>query len=147
MLSIARNGIITVNRGDDFSIPLFINQGTEMRPIRFELKEDDKVYLGIFSAGRNYLLDENDTKFFIEDGVTYIGIPEINKYFENAIIRKTFTHEDLNENGDVVLEFTHEDTRFLLPGNYFYQIRAEIKKDDKTLINTIVKKTSFIVLE
>ena len=146
MLTIANNGIITVNRGDDFSVPLFINRGTELAPVRYVLSTDDEVYLGIFSAGANYLLDTDGTKFFIEDEITYLGIPEIDTYFENAVVRKTFTKDDLNENGDVILKFAHVDTRFLLPGNYYYQIRAKITKDGEEYINTVVRKTAFIVL-
>lgn len=146
MLTISNNGIITVNRGDDFSVPLFINRGTELAPVRYVLKDDDEIYLGIFSAGADYLLDTDGTKFFIEDEITYLGIPEIDTYFENAVVRKTFTKDDLNENGDVILKFAHVDTRFLLPGNYYYQIRAKITKDDEEYINTVVRKTAFIVL-
>lgn len=146
MLTISNNGIITVNRGDDFSVPLFINRGTELAPVRYVLKDDDEIYLGIFSAGADYLLDTDGTKFFIEDEITYLGIPEIDTYFENAVVRKTFTKDNLNENGDVILKFAHVDTRFLLPGNYYYQIRAKITKDDEEYINTVVRKTAFIVL-
>lgn len=146
MLTISNNGIITVNRGDDFSVPLFINRGTELAPVRCVLKDDDEIYLGIFSAGADYLLDTDGTKFFIEDEITYLGIPEIDTYFENAVVRKTFTKDDLNENGDVILKFAHVDTRFLLPGNYYYQIRAKITKDGEEYINTVVRKTAFIVL-
>ena len=73
-----------------------------------------------------------------------MGIPESNLAFENALVRKTFTHEDLNENGDIVIRFI--DTKFLQPGNYYYQIKAKIIKDGEELINTIVKKTSFVLL-
>lgn len=146
MLTISNNGIITVNRGDDFSVPLFINRGTELAPVRYVLKDDDEIYLGIFSAGADYLLDTDGTKFFVEDEITYLGIPEIDTYFENAVVRKTFTKDNLNENGDVILKFAHVDTKFLLPGNYYYQVRAKITKDDEEYINTIVRKTAFIVL-
>lgn len=151
MLTISNNGIITVNRGDDFSVPLFINQGTELAPVRYTLKNEDEIYLGIFSAGANYLLDTDGTKFFVEDEITYLGIPEIDTYFENAVVRKTFTKDDLNENDDVILTFSHVDTQFLLPGNYFYQIRLKIVIDSESSeevyhINTIVRKTPFIVL-
>lgn len=146
MLTISNNGIITVNRGDDFSVPLFINRGTELAPVRYVLKDDDEIYLGILSAGADYLLDTDGTKFFVEDEITYLGIPEIDTYFENAVVRKTFTKDNLNENGDVILKFAHVDTKFLLPGNYYYQVRAKITKDNEEYINTVVRKTAFIVL-
>ena len=67
-----------------------------------------------FSSGADYLLDTDGTKFFVEDEITYLGIPEIDTYFENAVVRKTFTINDLNENGDVVLKFAHVDTKGVL---------------------------------
>ena len=146
MLTISNNGIITVNRGDDFSVPLFINQGTELAPARYILTGTDEVYLGIFSDGANYLLDTEGTIIFVEDEITYLGIPEIDEYFDNAVVRKTFTTANLNANGDVIIKFTNVDTTFLLPGNYYYQIRAKITKEGQPYINTIVKKTPFIVL-
>lgn len=30
MIDLSRNGIIEVNRGDSFELPLFINQGTDI---------------------------------------------------------------------------------------------------------------------
>ncbi len=147
MLTISNNGIITVNRGDDFSIPLFINQGTELKPIRYVLTEADEVYLGISSPGVTSLFDASKTQFFVDDEVTYLGIPETNLTFDSALVRKTFTHEDLNENGDVVLKFKSIDTKFLQPGNYYYQIKIKRVENDEKFINTVVKKTSFIVLD
>jgi hypothetical protein len=146
MLTISNNGIITVNRGDDFSVPLFINQGTELAPARYTLTGTDEVYLGIFSDGANYLLDTQGTIIFVQNSITYLGIPEINIYFDNAVVRKTLTTANLNANGDVLIKFTNNDTKFLLPGNYYYQIRAKITKDSQLYINTIVSKTPFIVL-
>ena len=152
MLTISNNGIITVNRGDDFSVPLFINQGTELAPVRYTLTGTDEVYLGVFSDNANYLLDTEETIIFTpeeeeeEDEITYLGIPEIDEYFSNALVRKTFTASNLNANGDVLIKFTNNDTKFLLPGNYYYQIRAKITKDNQLYINTIVSKTPFIVL-
>ena len=42
MLEISNNGIITMSRGDYAEIPLFINQGNQMYPIRYSLLKDDK---------------------------------------------------------------------------------------------------------
>lgn len=118
MIDISQNNRIVVTRGDTFSVPLFINQGTEMNPIRYSLKDEDKVYLGIMYP---------------------------NQSFENALVKKVYTKENLNEYGDILLEIEHEDTRCLEPGKYFYQIKAQIynQEKDKFEINTIVSKTEF----
>ena len=93
MFKIANNGIITVTRGDTFSLPLFINMGNEFTPYRYELKENDRVY---------------------------VGVMEPNKSFENAIIRKMYTKDDMNKNGDIEVRFESKDTQFLLPGTIVF---------------------------
>lgn len=37
MFSISKNGIIELSRGDNIEIPLFINKGTPLEPIRYDL--------------------------------------------------------------------------------------------------------------
>lgn len=144
MLTIARNGIITVNRGDDFSVPLFINQRTELHPSRYVLTETDKVYFSIALTGTDCIFDKSQ--------MTWTILNDENDSEEEPIIKeppisKTYTHSDLNENGDIVLKFTHEDSLKLRPGNYYYQIKAKITKNGEDYLNTIVKRTPFIILE
>ena len=52
MLTISRNGIIEINRGDYAEIPLFINQGDKNYPIRYSLLKDTKstILFGIMTA-------------------------------------------------------------------------------------------------
>jgi hypothetical protein len=49
MIKISNNGIITMTKGDDVSIPFFINQGTLIKPVRFSLlsSKNSELYLGI----------------------------------------------------------------------------------------------------
>ena len=47
MFNYSPQHIITVNRGDSFEIPLFINAGTTFEPIRYTLKEGDKVFFAV----------------------------------------------------------------------------------------------------
>ena len=65
MFTISGNGIIQLNRGDSVSMPLFINKGTNMRPIRYKISENPSTKV-------------------------YFGVMEPNQPFENALIRKTF---------------------------------------------------------
>ena len=118
MLDISQNNKITVTRGDTFSVPLFINQGTELKPIRYVLKDQDKIYLAIMRP---------------------------NQPFECALVKKVYSKENINEYGDIVIEIEHDDTRCLEPGKYFYQIKAQLynEEKDKLEINTIVSKTEF----
>ena len=120
MFNISSNGIITLNRGDTIKLPLFINAGTEMNPVRYEIKESDKVYLGVM---------------------------ENNMPFERAIIKKVYTSKDINENGDIVVEFKSEDTCNLIPDDYYYEIKLEYKLNGTDRVNTIVPSTKFTIIE
>ena len=46
--------------------------------------------------------------------------------FENALVRKKYTKENLNEDNNVLISFNSEDTENLLPGKYFYEVKAVI---------------------
>lgn len=126
MIDLSRNGIIEINRGDSFELPLFINQGTDITPIRYNMKNSNSE--------------------------VYVGVMEPNQPFERAIIRKKYTKDDVNENGDIVIKFSSNDTVCLLPGKYYYQIKIKLynnydnNKEDCN-INTIVPMTQFIIVE
>ena len=119
MVRIADNGYITMNRGDTFTLPLFINCGTELEPIRF------------------YIKDHPGTK-------VYLGVMEPNQCFENAILRKTFNDQSpVNTEGDLLINFEINDTLYLRPGIYYYQIKVLIDGEE---LNTIIPKTPFYIL-
>lgn len=120
MYSISNNNFICLTRGDTFISPLFINQGNRMRPIRFSLKTHPNAEV-------------------------YLGILEPNQPFEKALIRKKYNSEsNINKYGDLVIELRPEDTEYLLPGKYFYQIKLRLANGR---IDTIVPKTEFIIME
>lgn len=121
MVNIDINNNVTVTRGDSFKRPLFLNSGTDLKPSRYILKDSDEVYLGIM---------------------------EPNQPFENSIVRKKFTKNDLNSNGDVVISISSSDTEKLIPGTYYYQIKAKFINEDLTYdVNTVVQKTKFVIEE
>lgn len=121
-----QNGIITMNRGDTFYMPLRINYGDKFNP-------------------KYYTLDpEKDTIFF--------ALEEYNQPFEFALIRKTYDANDLDEEGNVIIQFSSENTQYLLPGEYYYEIKLRhlenVNQDDeKEFIDTIVPRRKFIILE
>ena len=143
MFELSINNIVTVSRGDSFECPLFLNQGTDVSPIRHILKraiEDGQV------VNQEYVV---------------FALLRPNQCFENAVVRKTFNTESLNDNGDVVIKFNSEDTIHLCPGDYYYEIRAYLFETDVineldndipveyikgTLVNTVVERTKFIIL-
>ncbi len=116
---IARNGIITLYAGDYLEAPIFLNVGDTLYPVRYTLKEGEKIYIGIMEPKQD---------------------------FKHAIVRKMLTIEDLNEDGDAVLKLNTEDTEYLMPGIYYYEIKFVTVKDEVERIETIVPKTKFIIL-
>lgn len=121
MFNISPNGIISASRGDTYEALLFLNSSTVSNPQRYILTKASKVYFGLM---------------------------EPNQLFEDAILKKIYTKDNLNENGDVVIKFMPEDTINLSPGKYYYQIKASLLQQDGTYsISTINDKTLFYIKE
>ena len=127
MFDISDNGIIRINRGDAFSLSVYINLGTTLEPIQYVLTENDRVYFALM---------------------------EPNQPFECALMRREFTKDDLDEYNNVDMFFKNDQTEFLMPGTYYYTIKlvrkelaTESGEDDKTLVDTITPKTKFIIIE
>ena len=125
MFDISNEGIISVNRGDSFETPLFINQGTEIAPIRYELTENDELYFAVM---------------------------EPNQRFESAIIRKVYTVDsDKTEEGDILIKFSPTDTEYLLPGKYYYTVKlrthtGEGEEENDYTVQTIIPQKEFYVV-
>lgn len=123
MFRIGNNGIVTVNRGDSFDLPVTLQTGTALQPQVYELQENDCLYLGIM---------------------------EPNQPFEVAIVRKKLTYDDVYDTGSIVFNFTPNDTLCLLPGKYYYQVKLTSTDPDNTCIKhveTIIDKTLFYIQE
>ena len=121
MFNLLANNIIQVNRGDSFTVPLFININNDMNPIQYKLQDGAEIYFGVM---------------------------EPNQLFEDAIIRKKYTSDNLNIDGNINIVFNSDDTAYLLPGLYYYQIKAKLPLEDGSfVVNTIVPKTQFYILE
>jgi hypothetical protein len=123
MFTLGFNGIITVNRGDSFSFPLYINCGTNLEPILYNI--DSSV-------------------------VVYFAVMEPNQPFEEALIKKRYTAADCDENGNVIVKFRPKDTQCVLPGKYYYQVKVQrFNSDDPEdyEVDTVVDKTLFWITE
>ena len=102
MVNISNNGFIYVHRGDTFQIPLFINKGDIEEPLRFYIANHPKAEV-------------------------FLGVMEPNQSFEKALIKKRFTSSsNVNQYGDLIVDFKSTDTERLIPGLYYYAIKAEI---------------------
>lgn len=123
MFNIAFNGIITVNRGDSFTLPMQLNYGTNLEPMTYTV------------TGKS---------------IVYFAVMEPNQPFECALIRKKYTADDVDENGNIVIKFRPQDTQCVLPGKYYYQVKLQrFNSDDPEdyEVDTVVDKTLFYILE
>lgn len=122
MFTIASNGIVTVNRGDSFELPITLYTGNSIKPVVYKMQENDILYLGIM---------------------------EPNQPFETAIVRKMLTYKELDSDGNVFFRFWPKDTVCLLPGKYYYQVKLQtIDPITKYYdVETIVDKTLFYIQE
>lgn len=121
MFVLSNNNIVTISRGDTGISSVYINIGTEYAPKRYILHEDDKLYLGVM---------------------------EPNQSFENAIIKKIYTKDNLDDDGDVIVIFTAEDTENLEPGLYYYQIKLVRNNiEARNIVDTIRPNTKFYIVD
>ena len=122
MFHISSNGIVTVNRGDSFEFPITLNIGSSI----------DRT---------DYVLGQTD--------VLYLGIMEPNQPFETALIRKKFTHADLDSDNNIIIRFWPEDTVCVLPGKYYYQVKLQTidEQTGRKDVETVIDKTLFYIQE
>lgn len=122
MFNISKDGIIRLSRGDSCKMPLFINAGTELNPLRYNLHEHEAT-------------------------VIYLSIMQPNQYFENGCVRKIFSklnNWEINEFGDLIISIEPDDTMYLLPGKYFYEIKVDLEGTNQ--VNTIIQKKEFWIM-
>ena len=122
MFDIANNGIITITQGDYVTTPLFINQGDKLHPIRYSLMSNPESEL-------------------------YLGVMDAFQGFEESLIRKKYTYQSPHtEQRDVIIELTSNDTQYLKPGKYYYEVKLNHKNLDGTYtVFTIIPRRMFYI--
>ena len=122
MFHISSNGIVTVNRGDSFELPITLNIGSCMDREEYKLSDKDALY---------------------------VGVMEPNQPFETAIIRKKITSKDLSMDERIRVRFWPEDTVCLLPGKYYYQVKLQTVDEESPRydVETVIDKTLFYIQE
>ena len=112
------NNRIAITRGDTGNIILTINQGNELYPSSYVMKDTDKIYF---------------------------AIEEANQPFENAIVKKIL-NKDRQRNGKIKIKLNSEDTMCLIPGKYFLEIKlVGIDEFEDEEIQTIIPQTEFYI--
>lgn len=90
-----------------------------MKPLRYSLKENDVVYFHVMHP---------------------------NQSFEDAVIQKEYTSLNVNDKGDILVEFQPADTIKLPVGNYYYQAKIKIVKEEgSSEINTLMHKQKLCI--
>lgn len=99
-------GEVDLSRGDNATFTLHINQGSNLNPLQYKLKDKDRIYF---------------------------AIEEPNQPFENAIVKKVIDLENnlLDKNGNITFDITPNDTVLLMPGLYYYEIKAKLYKGNQ----------------
>lgn len=121
MINISNNGFISMHRGDTFTVPLFINMGTKEDPIRLYMSQHPNAEV-------------------------FLGIMEPNQPFEQALIKKRFTaSNEFNQFGDLVVSFKDIDTLNILPGLYYYCIKARLEQYDHN-INCELPDSNYVLV-
>lgn len=117
------SNIIKINRGDTFSFDLNI--------------VDDNSPTG------RYILQGED--------VLYFGIMDPHQPFEDALVKKSYTKEDCDEDGNFIITIKAEDTLDLMPGVYYYAVKLHRLVDDEEdyidEVITVINKTKFIICD
>ena len=88
------------------------------------------------------------------DDILCFAVTEPHQDFEHAIIKKVFTKDSpIDEDRDLIISFKPEDTEYLVPGVYYYQVKLRRHVLDESgivtgdLVDTIIAKTKFIILD
>ena len=122
MFCVSKGGIIRMSRGDSVEFPVTIYDGTSVNRVKYDLAPEDELYFGLM---------------------------EPNMRFEDALIRKKCDYRYINDEGDIIIYLDPQDTEYLLPGLYYYQIKVRIYDPyrDDYMVNTILPKTQFWIEE
>jgi hypothetical protein len=94
--------MIILNRGDTHEFDLIIEDDTSSDG-RYRIQGDDTVYFGIMDP---------------------------HQPFEEALVKKKFTVEDTDANGNLIIVITPEDTLDLLPGTYYYSVKIHLQHEN-----------------
>lgn len=117
---VKKDNIISIIRGDSFKHIFELETGEFPRKKKLVLGEDDLIYFGVM-----YPKD----------------------YFEQCIFKKELTIDDIDSEGNLILELTPEDTALLQPGIYYYEIKILRSTSEDAYLNTLIQKTKFIILD
>lgn len=102
------NTALQMERGDTYSLPIFINITDEFKPIPYKLENEDRIYIGIYEPGQS---------------------------FEDALIRKVIKPKDITEENTYIFKLESKDTQFVMPGKYYICMKLKHQNDISTILS------------
>ncbi len=96
------NNMIIMNRGDTHEFDLIIEDANSSDG-RYHIQGDDTIYFGIMDP---------------------------HQPFEDALVKKKFTVDDADAEGNLIIVITPEDTLDLLPGTYYYSVKIHLQHEE-----------------
>lgn len=110
---------LKMNRGDSYTLPIIINEGTKLCFKQYQLRQFDKIY---------------------------VGIMEPNQSFENALIRKVLSiTSPTNKYGHPLFQLSPQDTEYVLTGKYFIEIKLVQTSGEQQTVTTILPLREFFI--
>lgn len=110
---------LKMNRGDSYILPILINEGTKLNFQQYQLRQFDKIYVGIIEMGQS---------------------------FEDAIIRKVIDiFSKTDSKGHPLFMLKPEDTEYLLTGKYYIEMKLVQKIDEQDFVTTILPLKEFFI--
>ena len=117
---VKKNNNLTMIRGDSFEHHFCLETGRFPRKKKLVIGDDDLIYFGVMYP---------------------------NDHFEGCIFKKELTKEDFDSDGNLVVTINPEDTHWLRPGTYYYEIKLLYSSSENTYLKTLVQKTKFILID
>lgn len=145
MFDISTNQAIKLSKGDSVQFPLFLNQGTEIKPIRYEIQAESECECHFLLFDRNNYDIPLFQKIFKPNGeiVSY----QNNEYQTTVTVS---SDEVINENGDFIISICSSDTINLDEGEYIYQIKVFLPSSGVEPYleqHTVTNRLPFILIE
>ena len=117
MYHIYKNNVISIDRGDYLEMNVELSQGRFPFKKKIEIKEGDTIYFA--------LMHDHEP-------------------FERSLLKIEYTMEDVDSEGDLLVQIEPEDTIGLFPGVYYYEVKL-LTKDSKII--TIIPRSKFIIID
>ena len=132
---------IYLSRGDDFSYTFPVSVDNSETEYHFEANDGCMLFFYIFlpnSINYEFVL----RKTFKTDGEIITDV--VGSDFPDT----TYDNNNIDENGNIIVRLTPDDTMTILPGEYKYQLRVQVLDADNNLVlKTVTNRKDFYVIE